>query len=72
MSLPLAVVSGTYRPRRLGEKPVVQRRAGGRALGSLAVPRRCPAGPTAGEYGEGAMRLRLGRARLRGGLVGAW
>ena len=28
-------------------------------------------GPTAGEHGGSAMRLRLGRARLLGGLVGA-
>jgi hypothetical protein len=31
----------------------------------------CPADPTAGAYGGYAMRLRLGRARLLGGLVGA-
>jgi len=37
-----------------------------------AAPRPCPAGPTGGEYGGTAMRLRLGRARLLGGLVGAW
>src|SRR6266511_237523 len=35
-------------------------------------PRPCPAGPTAGEYGGRAMRLRRGHARLLGGLVGAW
>ena len=34
-------------------------------------PRPCPAGPPAGSTVE-AMRLRLGRARLLGGLVGAW
>jgi hypothetical protein len=72
MSLPLAVVSGTCRTRRPGEKPVVQGRAGGRALGSLAVPDRARQARPPGEYGEGAMRLRPGRARLRGGLVGAW
>jgi hypothetical protein len=33
--------------------------------------RPCPADPTAGAYGGYAMRLRLGRARLLGGLVGA-
>jgi hypothetical protein len=47
-------------------------RAGRRAFGPPAGPRRCPAGPTAGEYGGRAMRLRLGRVRLLGGLVGAW
>jgi hypothetical protein len=47
-------------------------RAGRCAFGSLAASRPCPAGPTAGEYGGRAMRLRLGRARLLGGLVGAW
>jgi hypothetical protein len=35
-------------------------------------PDRAPAGPTGGEYGRTAMRLRPGRARLLGGLVGVW
>jgi hypothetical protein len=33
-------------------------------------PRPYPAGPTAGDYGGGAMRLRRGHARQLGGLVG--
>ena len=41
------------------------------AFGPPAAPRPCPAGPTAGAYRGYAMRLRLGRARLLGGLVGA-
>ena len=35
-------------------------------------PDHAPAGPTGGEYGGTAMRLRPGRARRLGGLVGAW
>jgi hypothetical protein len=41
------------------------------AFGPPAAPGPCPADPTAGAYGGYAMRLRLGRARLLGGLVGA-
>ena len=41
------------------------------AFGPPAPPGPCPADPTAGAYGGYAMRLRLGRARLLGGLVGA-
>jgi carboxylesterase type B len=44
----------------------------GRRLGMARRTRPCPAGPTGGEYGGTAMRLRLGRARRLGGLVGAW
>ena len=46
-------------------------RAGRDAFGPPAAPRPCPADPTAGAYRGYAMRLRLGRARLLGGLVGA-
>ena len=37
-----------------------------------AGPSPCPADPGGGEYGGIAMRLRPGRARLLGGLVGVW
>jgi hypothetical protein len=46
-------------------------RAGRHAFGPPAAPRPCPAGLPVGAYGGYAMRLRLGRARLLGGLVGA-
>jgi hypothetical protein len=39
---------------------------------SPAAPTPCPASPIGGEYGGTAMRLRPGRARPLGGLVGAW
>jgi hypothetical protein len=41
-------------------------------VGGVVRPRPCPAGPTAGEYGGRAMRLRLGRACLLAEVVGAW
>src|SRR5512132_3521687 len=42
-------------------------------VGGVVRPQTLPGGPPAGEYGGArAMRLRLGRARLLGGLVGAW
>ena len=41
------------------------------AFGPPAAPRPCSAGPTVGAYRGYAMRLRLGRARRLGGLVGA-
>ena len=46
------------------DAPAVTLRAAGRT-------QTCPADPTAGAYRGYAMRLRLGRARLLGGLVGA-
>jgi hypothetical protein len=47
--------------------------AGRCALGSPAAPRPCPVGPPVrGVRWVRAMRLRLGRARLLGGFVGAW
>jgi hypothetical protein len=46
------------------DAPAVTPRAAGRT-------KTCPADPTAGAYRGYAMRLRLGRARLLGGLVGA-
>jgi hypothetical protein len=47
-------------------------RVGRRLRVARPDPARAPAGPGGGEYGGSAMRLRPGRARLLGGLVGAW
>src|SRR5215213_2135810 len=68
---PGPAAAGGVRGRGRGGGNGGRGRAGCHAFGPRAAPGPCPAGPTVGAYRGCAMRLRLGRARLLGGLVGA-